>query len=286
MTNRKFTPCPPGQLAQDLAALADAQAAQRAADMPTEVEAVHQLWRAAQRLQELGWRRPDSRDHGETRLTCNPLSTGRHKAACIDMGDEDWGWEHWDGEESWSHDPFLVRPLTDGEKASGIHTFGSEHFADMPAVGQGKRNWINAPQTAEAPEVGPVDVTHLYSISPGAGHYEFRTPLDPRTAHLADKLKPDLSVQQCANTSNTSQILHCVDAQGHQLCGVKLPPAGPDDLKPAHITTARYRCMLQPCQRAFIAADEAALRAKFPSSVEEHVATAKSLVGSKRPPRS
>jgi len=43
------------ELAEKLWSQAEAEEAQRAADMPTEQDAIREMWRAYQRLKELGW---------------------------------------------------------------------------------------------------------------------------------------------------------------------------------------------------------------------------------------
>lgn len=109
-----------------LSAVADAEKAQRATEMPTEADALWHLIQATHRLEELGWKSPASApaDTDEDLLIIEAFSSGRHKVTKIETEPGEFSWYHWDGEETWDTFPLFWRPLTEAEKASGLHTFG------------------------------------------------------------------------------------------------------------------------------------------------------------------
>lgn len=111
--------CGPHRLTQEevaeLFAAAEAQKAKRAADMPTEQDAIHALTQAVYRLNELGWRDPIycPKDGSEFDVI-EAGSSGIHVASYWG----DWpngGWHvHADG-DCWPSRPILYR-ATEAEK--------------------------------------------------------------------------------------------------------------------------------------------------------------------------
>lgn len=92
---------------------ADDEEAKRAADMPTEQDAVNALWSAQQRLKELGWTDPRSykahalRAEGVAALLVEFSSSGIHRGTYHAVNGKDvW----WIGRHGSPSHPVLVRP--------------------------------------------------------------------------------------------------------------------------------------------------------------------------------
>lgn len=88
--------------------------AKRAADMPTEQDAVNALWAAQQRLHELGWCEPKSykahalRAEGVEAMLIEFTSSGIHRGYYHAVNGKDTWWIGPDGCPS---SPLLVRPI-------------------------------------------------------------------------------------------------------------------------------------------------------------------------------
>lgn len=88
--------------------------AQRAADMPTEQDAVNALWNAQQRLKELGWCDPREwnasklRAEGVEAMLVEFSSSGIHRGYYHAVNGKDTWWIGPDGSPS---SPCLVRPI-------------------------------------------------------------------------------------------------------------------------------------------------------------------------------
>ena len=97
--------------AKALLAACDAEKAKRAADMPTEQDAVRAMWAAYQRLRELGWRETCYGPTNETVRLIEAGSSGIHEGS---------RWEPWP-EKTWWIDgdypsmPILFKPLKNKE---------------------------------------------------------------------------------------------------------------------------------------------------------------------------
>lgn len=91
-------------------ASADAAQEKRAADMPTEQDAIHAMWSAYQRLRELGWRNAIYCPKDGTEFDAIEAGfTGIHRAHY----QGDWpngGWWIADGGDLWPSRPVLYRP--------------------------------------------------------------------------------------------------------------------------------------------------------------------------------
>jgi hypothetical protein len=100
-----------------LIAAADAAKAKRAADMPTEEDAVRAMWEAHQRLLELGWRETC---YGPTKTSVRlvePGSSGIH----IGSRWEPWPEKTWfleDEGDLWPSTPCLFKPIEEAAQAT------------------------------------------------------------------------------------------------------------------------------------------------------------------------
>ena len=89
---------------------ADAAKAKRAADMPTEDDAVRALWSAYQRLCELGWRPARYCGHdGKDHRVVEAGSAGIHVGHRMEGGPDCW----WiaDAGDLWPSHPILAKPI-------------------------------------------------------------------------------------------------------------------------------------------------------------------------------
>jgi len=95
--------------AKEILERCDAEKAKRAADMPTEQDAINEMWRAFQRLRELGWREAIyCPKDGSAFKVIEPGSTCIHD--CSYMGEWPKGswWIHDDG-DMWPSRPCLFK---------------------------------------------------------------------------------------------------------------------------------------------------------------------------------
>lgn len=96
--------------ASAILAAAEAAEAKRAADMPTEEDAVRAMWAAWQRLRELGWRETMYGPTNERVRTVSPGSAGTH----VGSRSEPWPEKTWwieDGGDLWPGQPCLFKPI-------------------------------------------------------------------------------------------------------------------------------------------------------------------------------
>lgn len=97
---------------------ADAAKAKRAADMPTEQDAVHAMWSAYQRLRELGWRETCYGQTNERVRLIEAGSSGIH----VGSRHEPWPEKTWwieDGGDLWPSMPVLWKAIEQQEKPHG-----------------------------------------------------------------------------------------------------------------------------------------------------------------------
>ena len=120
--------------AEEIWAKAEAAQAKRAADMPTEQDAINQLWDAQERLKQLGWKDPVYAPKDGSALDVIELgSTGIHRAYYEGKWPTGGWWLH-DG-DVWPCRPALARPaIADGSPEGRDSATGSISEADDSAV--------------------------------------------------------------------------------------------------------------------------------------------------------
>lgn len=129
-----------------LSQLVDQNQQRLAVAMPTEVDAIRQFVDALQRLEDLGWRRPElaPRNTQVLVVSAHSISGRRYKARRLEVGWQAYDWFHWDGLESWRIVPVLWRPLLPAERESGQHHFGLDYRPPQPQADAAPNPWLDS----------------------------------------------------------------------------------------------------------------------------------------------